>query len=71
MPDISLCATQHCPLADNCYRKTAVPDYRQSYMAFHYRIESEMRGSHAVLVAYCDRQIKLNHKKQDVTDEQL
>lgn len=32
MPDISLCMTENCPLAEKCYRKHAKPDpYWQSY----------------------------------------
>jgi hypothetical protein len=32
MPDLTMCLGIDCPLADKCYRKTAVPsDIRQSY----------------------------------------
>lgn len=35
MPDIALCTNETCPLKDNCYRYTAIPDeYRQSYCKF-------------------------------------
>lgn len=38
MADISMCATESCPLAGECYRKLA-PDSKiwQSYMAFNPR----------------------------------
>lgn len=72
MSEVTMCGTQGCPLGRNCYRKAAIADpLGQSYAAFQYRIESEMREGDAVLVAYCDHQIKLNHIKQEVHDEQL
>lgn len=36
MPDISLCSNFTCPLRNNCYRATAVPnEYMQSYATFN------------------------------------
>ena len=37
MPDISMCAAENCPVAEQCYRNAAsgtVPDDMQSYMRF-------------------------------------
>jgi hypothetical protein len=35
MPDISMCSNSTCPLREQCYRHTAVPnEYRQSYGTF-------------------------------------
>lgn len=38
MPDISMCATEDCPLSDKCYRKQAKPDEYQSYSKFEWII---------------------------------
>lgn len=37
MPDISMCASTHCPKVGSCYRVTATPTpLRQAYTAFEY-----------------------------------
>jgi len=32
MPDITMCKNDQCPLKDKCYRFTAKPSMRQSYI---------------------------------------
>jgi hypothetical protein len=32
MPDLAMCKGGGCPMRDNCYRFTATPSGRQSYM---------------------------------------
>jgi hypothetical protein len=34
MPDISMCKNEECPLRNQCYRYTAVPEVYQSYASF-------------------------------------
>ncbi|RYF51022.1 MAG: hypothetical protein EOO38_04215 [Cytophagaceae bacterium] len=64
MNDITLCATRNCPLCDTCLRAHTKPDKYQSFAAFEWRAESEMWNGHAVIVAHCDYEIKMDTPKR-------
>ena len=40
MTDITMCQNSNCPGKLKCYRYTATPSYRQSYMSFRFRYEA-------------------------------
>jgi hypothetical protein len=58
MPDISMCSNSTCPLREQCYRFTAVPnEYRQSYGTF----KPEIKGDKVECKHFIDNK-KVNNK---------
>jgi len=41
MPDIAMCNNKTCPASSYCYRFTATPSMRQSYM--HFQLDANRR----------------------------
>jgi hypothetical protein len=54
MADITMCATEDCPLADMCYRKTAKPSQYQSWSCFDKLLNRELNK--------CEMYYKNNNK---------